>query len=159
MAWCSSISGNGFECLIALAIANQAAQWFKVLRLAYTSKSFNLSMLFASGGMPSSHSSTVTAMATSVGLVSGFDSTLFAIGVCLSIVVMYDAAGVRQAAGRQAKILNQIIQDFFSPDNVVRKEKLKEFLGHTPKQVYAGAALGVAVSFALHYLLKYFGCQ
>jgi len=158
MTWCKLISGNGFECLIALALANQVAQWAKVLRMSYKSRSFNLSMLFASGGMPSSHSATVTALATSVGLVSGFDSTMFAIGVCLSIVVMYDAAGVRQAAGRQAKVLNQIIQNFFTSDQPLSKEKLKELLGHTPKQVYAGAALGIVTAFALHFAFKYFGC-
>jgi uncharacterized protein len=158
MSWCSYISGNGFECLIAMMIANQLAQWFKVIRLAYDSRTFNLSMLFASGGMPSSHSSTVTALTTSVGIVSGFDSTVFAMGVCLSIVVMYDAAGVRQAAGRQAKVLNKIIQNFFTSDQPISKEKLKELLGHTPKQVYAGAALGIATSFVLHYLLIYLGC-
>lgn len=158
MSWCNSISGNGFECMISLTIANQLAQWFKVFRMSYKSKSFNLSMLFASGGMPSSHSATVMALATSAGLVSGFDSVAFAISVCLSVIVMYDAAGVRQAAGRQAKILNQIIQSFFSQDNVMRKEKLKELLGHTPKQVYAGAALGIVTGLALHYGLKYLGC-
>src|SRR5690606_17657035 len=105
MTWCPYISGNGIEVLIALGLANQTAQWFKVIRLSWKSRTFNLSMLFASGGMPSSHSSTVVAMATSVGLVSGFTSVSFAISVCVSIVVMYDAAGVRRAAGRQAKVL------------------------------------------------------
>lgn len=126
--------------------------------MSYKSRRFNLSMLFASGGMPSSHSSTVTALATSTGLISGFDSVIFAVTVCLSMIVMYDAAGVRQAAGRQAKILNQIIQSFFSQDSQLRKEKLKELLGHTPKQVYAGAALGIAVGLGLHYALKHMIC-
>lgn len=158
MNWCSHIAGNGIECLIAMILANQVAQWFKVFRLAYKSKSFNLSMLLASGGMPSSHSATVTGLTASVGYVSGFDSVSFAIACCISIVVMYDAAGVRRAAGKQAKILNQMIQSFFSPEHNFSKEKLKEFLGHTPKEVFAGATLGIVVASMVHFGLKYFGC-
>jgi acid phosphatase family membrane protein YuiD len=159
MSWCSNISGNGIECIIAMTIANQVAQWFKVLRLAYASKSFNLSMLLASGGMPSSHSSTVTGLTASVGWVSGFSSVEFAIACCVSIVVMYDAAGVRRAAGRQAKILNQMVQSLFSPEHHFSKEKLKEFLGHTPTEVFAGATLGIIVATLLHYVLIYFSCN
>lgn len=153
MAWCQSVANNGLECLIALGIANQAAQWFKTIRLAYKSRSFNISMLLASGGMPSSHSSTVTALATSAGLVAGFSSVEFAIACCVAIVVMYDAAGVRRAAGKQAKILNQLIQSVFSPEHNFSKEKLKEFLGHTPKEVFAGATLGIVIAILLHFLL------
>lgn len=153
MNWLHFISNNGIEVLIALVLANQSAQWFKVFRFLLERKKFNLSMLLASGGMPSSHTSTVVAMATSTGLVSGFSSNIFAVAVCLAIVVMYDATGVRRAAGKQAKVLNDIIQNMFSADQRFNKEKLKEFLGHTPKQVWVGAVLGIATSFILHYIL------
>lgn len=149
----SIISGNGLECIVSMLIANQTAQWIKVFRLIYQSKHFNLSMLLASGGMPSSHSSTVVGLSASVGFVNGFSSVEFAMGVCISVVVMYDAAGVRRAAGKQAKILNQIIQSMFSAEQSVSKEKLKEFLGHTPKEVFAGATLGILIAFFLHYFL------
>lgn len=153
MNWLNNISNNGYEVLIALILANQSAQWFKVFRFMLERKKFNLSMLLASVGMPSSHTSTVVAMATSVGIVSGFDAPVFAVAVCVAIVVMYDATGVRRAAGKQAKVLNDIIQSMFSPEHHFNKEKLKEFIGHTPKQVWVGAALGIVTSFMLHYFL------
>ncbi len=96
--------------------------------------------------MPSAHSALVTALATGVGQTSGWDSGLFAIALIFAIIVMYDAAGVRQAAGKQARILNQIMDEFSQGDTKFTEDRLKELLGHTPVQVIAGAALGTMVS-------------
>lgn len=144
------VSGTGTEVIIAFVIANLIAQLAKVLTVAWRKRSFRWTIIFATGGMPSSHSSTVVAMATSVGLIDGFNSTMYAFSVCFALVVMFDAAGLRRNASKQASVLNRIIKEFFSPESTVSKEKLKEFLGHTPSEVIVGALLGVAVSVALH---------
>ena len=96
--------------------------------------------------MPSSHSAVVTALATMVGISQGIDSPMFAIAVVFAFVVMYDAAGIRRAAGKQAKILNKIVN---TPglSGVEVTEKLQEVLGHTPTQVFVGAIIGVIVGF------------
>lgn len=101
--------------------------------------------LVETGGMPSAHSAFVTALAAGVGQTSGWESPEFAIATIFAIIVMYDAAGVRQAAGKQARILNQIVDEMFH-DAEFREDRLKELLGHTPVQVIAGCVLGVAIS-------------
>jgi len=147
------IKGTGLEVILAFIISNLIAQVAKVLTVAYRKRSFRWTIIFATGGMPSSHSSTVVAMATSVGLIDGFDSTLFAFSTCFALVVMFDAAGLRRNASKQAHVLNRIIRELFTPESTVSKEKLKEFLGHTPSEVIVGGLLGVAVSLALHFCL------
>ena len=97
-----------------------------------------------SGGMPSSHSSFVTALAVLVGFDKGFASTEFAMTAVFAVIVMYDASGVRRAVGKQAEILNQIVDDFFQ-GKFDQHERLKELVGHTPKEVLAGALLGILV--------------
>jgi uncharacterized protein len=152
------INNNGYEILFALSISNVLAQFIKIFIFAFNRKQFNLNIFFATGGMPSSHSSTVVSMATSVGLINGFNSSIFAVAACFAFIVMYDAAGVRRAASNQARVLNQIIIQLFSKDNVLSADKLKEFLGHTPLQVFAGAGLGILISVALRmYLENLFG--
>lgn len=94
--------------------------------------------------MPSSHSAFVTSLATGVGLVEGSDSTLFALAAVFALIVMYDAAGVRRAAGKQARVLNAIIEDLNRRE--LHPERLRELLGHTPVEVVAGALLGVLVA-------------
>ncbi len=101
--------------------------------------------LFETGGMPSAHSAFVTALATGVGQTSGWETPEFAIAAIFAVIVMYDAAGVRQAAGKQARVLNQMMEEFFH-DATFHEEQLKELLGHTPVQVIAGCILGVAIS-------------
>jgi acid phosphatase family membrane protein YuiD len=96
------------------------------------------------GGMPSSHTAMVMGLTTSIGRFNGVTSPLFAVALIFSFVVMYDAAGVRRAAGRQAALLNRLVEDLFSQRGV-KEEQLRELLGHTPVEVLAGAALGVAV--------------
>ena len=115
-------------------------QIFKFVVDFIKNKKVNFKRLVGSGGMPSSHSAVVTCLATTVGVIEGFDSSQFALAVGFALVVMYDAAGVRRAAGRQARILNQLISSNKKIDN---NEKLKELLGHTPVEVAVGAVVGV----------------
>lgn len=139
--------------MIASVLANIIAQVTKTIVNAFQKKAWESGMLYSTGGMPSSHSSTVTAIATTLGLVDGFSSTTFALGVGIAGIVMYDAAGVRLAASRQAEVLNEMIKELFSKHPTLKSTRLKELLGHTPIQVVAGAGLGVLVSYCLHYYL------
>ncbi|MCX5965740.1 MAG: divergent PAP2 family protein [Cyanobacteria bacterium] len=116
-----------------------------VVELIYHGK-LNFRVIFESGGMPSSHSALVTALATDIGLRKGLDSGEFAIATVFAIIVMYDAAGVRQAAGKQAKILNQMIEELFTGDHHLTEIHLKELLGHTPFQVLIGSVMGVVIA-------------
>ena len=117
-------------------------QTFKLIWDLVTTKKFNFKRILGAGGMPSSHSAVVCSLATLVGKDQGFDSSIFAIAVIFAFVVMYDAAGVRRAAGKQAKLLNKIVQTPGLAVNEVQ-EKLVEVLGHTPTQVLVGAFIGV----------------
>ncbi|PEY39605.1 hypothetical protein CN354_09505 [Bacillus cereus] len=126
--------------LMAAIISWFLAQLTKVIFKLVKTKEFDFAQFFASGGMPSSHSSTVTALATGVGMVEGITSAVFAIAVIFAIIVMYDASGVRLAVSKQAKILN----DFFHGRQTEYK-KLNELVGHTPYQVVVGAILGIVV--------------
>ncbi len=105
-------------------------------------KKINLRRLVGAGGMPSSHSAVVTSLATLIGFYEGVDSPIFALSLIFALVVMYDASGVRRAAGKQAKILNQILNNK-NMAGVTVQEKLIELLGHTPFEVFIGAVLGV----------------
>lgn len=98
--------------------------------------------------MPSSHSAFVAGLTTAVGLVEGFDSTSFAICFVFSMIVMYDAAGLRRAAGKQASILNKLIDELIHTGEL-KQARLKELLGHTPYEVFAGAFLGILVAFLI----------
>ena len=147
----ANIHDTGWEVIIAFVAANLIAQGIKILTVAIKKRTFKWTILFATGGMPSSHSSTVVATATSIGLIDGFDSTTYALAVCFATVVMFDAAGLRRNASKQAMVLNRLIKEFLSSDNGVSTVKLKEFLGHTPTEVLVGALLGAAVSLVLHY--------
>ena len=130
------------------------AQILKTLITLAITKSFDPERLFGSGGMPSSHSSTVCALATAVTMQYGAASFEFAISAILAIVVMYDAAGVRREAGTQAAVLNHFIEMFAHMDSIdepqFTQEKLKELIGHTPLQVFAGAVLGILIAVFLY---------
>jgi acid phosphatase family membrane protein YuiD len=106
-------------------------------------------LLVSTGGMPSAHSAVVCGMATSVGMEAGFGSPLFALALIMSSIVMYDAQSVRRAVGIQAKLLNQLMHEFFR-DHELSAEKLHELLGHTESEVFAGMALGIVVALAVH---------
>jgi len=146
------IRNTGSEVICAFIAANLIAQFIKIFAVAIKKKTFKWTILFATGGMPSSHSSAVVAMATTVGLIDGFSSTTHAISLCVATVVMFDAAGLRRNASRQAMVLNRMIKELLSPDSKVSKVKLKEFLGHTPTEVLVGALLGAGVSFIIHHI-------
>ncbi|MBE6022404.1 MAG: divergent PAP2 family protein [Cellulosilyticum sp.] len=121
------------------------AQFLKIVVTLLQEHRLDLTKFWASGGMPSSHSSFVMALAGSVGQLYGFDSVYFAIAMVFSFIVMYDAANVRLEAGKQAAVINQIIQVLENSD-LNPEERLKEILGHTPIQVLAGGILGLIVS-------------
>lgn len=125
------------------------AQIIKCIRYVAKKHSFSFKVLMSSGGMPSSHSATVCAMVTSVARVDGADSVGFALSCVLAFIVMYDAAGVRRAAGEQAKVLNRITAELSEGENQYLDKDLKEFLGHTPFQVFMGALLGVVIALAI----------
>ena len=136
---------NNHVLLVAL-IACFAAQALKLLIELIKNGKVSVSVLVTTGGMPSAHSALVTALAAGVGQTIGWDSPEFALATVFAIIVMYDAAGVRQAAGKQARILNQVIDEMFQDHPEIAAERLKELLGHTPFQVIAGSALGVTIS-------------
>ena len=127
------------------------AQIIKVFTGVFKLRKFSITgLLFGNGGMPSSHSASVTALAIASGLCHGFDSGFFAIAVMFAIIVMGDAAGVRRETGEQAKILNLITKDLFkhsTPEEI--NQNLKELVGHTPLQVIVGSALGFVIPFLM----------
>jgi uncharacterized protein len=131
--------------LVAIA-ACLIAQVLKLIIDTIQNGKVSTKVLTTTGGMPSAHSALVTALATGVGQSLGWKSAEFAIAAIFAIIVMYDAAGVRQAAGKQARILNQMVDELFSEDHKFNEEKLKELLGHTPVQVIAGSILGIAIT-------------
>ncbi len=119
-------------------------QLFKFFTDLIKNRKFNFKRLFGAGGMPSSHSAVVCSLAALIGKDYGYDSAIFGLSVLFACVVMYDAAGVRRAAGKQASVLNKILN---TPNltNVQVQEKLVEVLGHTPVQVFVGAIIGIVV--------------
>lgn len=141
------------EVLISAIAGWTVAQILKTLIDFGINRKFSPERLVGSGGMPSSHSGTVCALTASAAWVYGIGSFEFAVCFILSAVVMYDATGVRRETGKQAKLLNMIMeQDLFNLDNDQFHEKLKEFIGHTPLQVFAGALLGILVAYLVHQL-------
>lgn len=129
-----------------------AAQILKTLIHLLVNKKFQAERLVGSGGMPSSHSATVSALATATAFECGVSSPLFAIAVILAIIVMYDARGVRRETGKQAQVLNDLLKAFadMGRTDLNADEKLKELVGHTPLQVLAGAILGICIAVGLH---------
>jgi len=120
------------------------AQILKMLIALFRGEGLDFRYLFSSGGMPSSHSAIVTALATTTGMVEGFDSAVFAITAILASIVLYDAAGVRQAVSQQAMVLNRIIREIRLREPLTKIEaELRELIGHTPFQVIVGALLGI----------------
>lgn len=136
---------NNRVLLVALT-ACFMAQAIKLAVEIIKNRKLNVQVLVTTGGMPSAHSALVTALAAGIGQTVGWQSPEFALATVFAIIVMYDAAGVRQAAGKQARILNQMIDELFREHPNFNEDRLKELLGHTPFQVIAGSALGVTVS-------------
>lgn len=130
--------------LMTSILAWAIAQILKIISWAFVSKELNFRRLVEPGGMPSSHSAFVTSLATGIGLFDGFDSTIFALATVFALIVMYDASGVRRAAGKQARVLNAIIEDLNRRE--LHPERLRELLGHTPFEVLVGALLGIVIA-------------
>ncbi|XP_008656483.2 uncharacterized protein [Zea mays] len=126
-------------------LAWAAAQAAKALLTSVVERRWDLRMLFSSGGMPSSHTALCTALTASVALCHGVSDALFPVCLGFTLIVMYDATGVRRHAGMQAEVLNKIVEDLFE-GHPISERKLKELLGHTPSQVFAGAILGILVA-------------
>ena len=130
--------------LICAAITWATAQILKTIIHAIVNKSLDPRRLFGDGGMPSAHSATVTSVAVSCGFVCGFDSPIFAVALIFAFIVMHDAMGVRLETGKQAKVLNDLMEIFYTEGTP--EQKLKEFVGHTPLQVISGFVLGLIVA-------------
>ncbi|PHT35392.1 hypothetical protein CQW23_23092 [Capsicum baccatum] len=135
--------------LICAFLACAIAQFLKLFTTWYKEKRWDSKRMLSSGGMPSSHSATVTAVVMAIYLQEGAGGSTFAIAVVLACVVMYDATGVRLHAGRQAELLNQIVCELPPEHPVANVRPLRDSLGHTPLQVFAGAVLGCLVPFLL----------
>ena len=141
--------------LTAAAVAWLISQVSKAIIHFIIHKRLVWERLFGDGGMPSSHSATVTAAATMTGLRCGFESPLFALSCIMALIVMHDAMGVRQETGKQAKVINSLVELFNSLDRgeLTPEETLKEFVGHTRRQVVIGASLGVVIALLLNPML------
>lgn len=122
-----------------------AAQSLKVLIDFFQDRKINLRLFFDSGGMPSSHSAFVSSLGISVGLKNGFDSELFAVCFVFGLIVMYDASGIRRAAGKQARVINIIVENI-EHLGIKIDGNLKELLGHSPIEVISGAVLGIIIA-------------
>ncbi len=131
--------------LFAGIISMFIAQFLKVIINILVEKKINIRRFFSAGGMPSSHSALVCGLTTAIGLKTGFTSSFFCISFVFTMVVLYDAAGIRRAVGKQAVVLNQIIDDFIERGEI-KPVKLTELLGHTPLEVIMGSILGVIIA-------------
>lgn len=138
--------------LVTGGLAFLLSQILKVVIYYFKEKKLDLSHFLEAAGMPSTHSAMSMAMTLMIGLKDGFASTFFAIAAVLTIIVMYDAMGVRFAAGQQAVVLNKIIEDMYS-EKISEKEKMKELIGHTPVEVFAGGIVGLAVALIVYFIV------
>ena len=138
--------------LIITLIVWIVAQSIKVFLGVIQEKRFNFKWFIGTGGMPSSHAAGATALAVTSGLHLGFDSVAFALAAVFALVTMFDAQGVRRSTGQQAQILNKILEDIYWRGKV-EAEQLKELIGHTPTQVFAGSLLGFIIAIFLYYYL------
>ena len=122
------------------------AQTIKVTIGVIRTKRFDFRWFVGTGGMPSSHAAGASCLATAIGLKHGFDSAYFALAAAFAIVVMFDAQGVRRATGRQARILNRVMEDIYWRGKI-QESRLRELVGHTPIEVIGGFLLGVLIAF------------
>jgi len=141
------------QVLIAGCVAWLCSQILKTIIHLIVNKRLVLERLLGDGGMPSSHSAIVTAVAVSTGLYCGWDSAVFALSAVLALIVMHDARGVRQETGKQAKVINNMLEFFELMGNgsLTPAETLKEFVGHTQRQVIAGSVLGGFVALLMYW--------
>ena len=149
----SVLFNKGYEAIFTACCAAIIAQIIKFLLHLIVHRKVDFKVFTTTGGMPSSHSAGVVALATTVGIIAGFDSLVFAVATGNALVVMYDAAGIRRASGKMAACLNRIMDDFYKHDVSSVGTKLKELLGHTPIEVFGGAVLGVLFSYYFHFIV------
>lgn len=143
----SALLGN--TPLVAAILATVSAQVLKLLLVLLTERRWELGRLLDTGGMPSSHTAAVSALAVSVGILHGWGSSIFAVAAVLGSIVMYDATGIRRAAGRQAELINELVRELGHLfDEGFQPASLKTLLGHTYPQVFVGALLGVGFALA-----------
>ena len=145
--------------LIVPAFSWLIAQVLKSIISAIVNKKFSFDRLVGDGGMPSGHSATVTSLAVMCGISSGFDSPVFGLAVMFAIVVMHDALGVRRETGKQAVSIikmAELLNDYFSErDQVIKTDKLKVLVGHTPLQVVCGSLLGAAIAIIYYFIFMH----
>ena len=146
------IGSSRFDILLTTLMAWVIAQSLKVVLGVSREKRFDFRWFVGTGGMPSSHAAVVSALTTAVGLHTGFSSPSFYIALVFTIVVLFDAQGVRRSSGKQAEILNRILDDIYWKKKI-QEERLRELVGHTPIEVFAGTILGIFVALIFFGLL------
>lgn len=148
-----NILNTGYEILIIMFTAIISAQLLKVIFYTLIRRKWDFRMLTTTGGMPSSHAAGAVSLSMMVGFINGFDSSIFAVATGYACIVMYDAAGIRRASGKMAVCLNKMMNDFYNNDVQAVGMKLKELLGHTPFEVFAGALFGIVYAYYMHFLV------
>jgi acid phosphatase family membrane protein YuiD len=146
----AGLAGVSHQALIAGFTALFTAQALKTITNMARERRVNFRVAVGTGGMPSSHTALVTSVTATVALVQGLDSMLFDVALVFAGIVMYDATGLRQAAGRQATIVNKIMNELWE-EHTVRESRLKELLGHTRLEVVGGAVYGMLIAWLIHY--------
>ena len=136
--------------IVSTFMAWFTAQAIKVLIGVIREKRFNFKWFVGTGGMPSSHAAAASAISTAIGIHYGVDSPVFAFALLFTVIVIFDAQGVRMATGRQAEILNKILDDIYWKKKI-QEDRLKELLGHTPIQVIAGIVVGISVTLLFYW--------
>ena len=149
----SAIANNGYEVIICGVASAFFAQLIKFVLFTIKNRKVNFKIFSTTGGMPSSHSAGVMGLSTIVGILQGFDSIIFAVSLGFSLIIMYDAAGLRRAAGKTAACLNKMMEDFYHHDLQSVGGKLKELLGHTPLEVLVGAVFGICFAYLFHWFV------
>lgn len=139
----------GNRIFVAWFLACVISQVTKITIGSVQQQRFDFRWLFGTGGMPSTHAAGVTALSTSVGMHVGVDSSLFAATLVFTIITLFDAQGVRRWSGRQAQVLNKMMEDIYFKRRI-QEERLKELLGHTPREVLAGMGVGLITALAVH---------
>ena len=149
----SLILNNGYDVITCGIESAFFAQVVKFFVFTLRNKKINFKIFTTTGGMPSSHSAGVMALTKSVGIIGGYNYLFFAVDLGYALIVMYDAAGLRRAAGKTAACLNKMMEDFYKHDLQSAGGKLKELLGHTPLEVFFGAVFGILFAYGFHNLL------
>ena len=147
------VANNGYEALSFGILAAFTGQIIKFIIFTIRTKKVNFKIFTTTGGMPSTHSAAVISLSTIVGILEGFDSIIFALSLGFSLIIMYDAAGLRRAAGKTAACLNKVMEEMYNHDLEAVGGKLKELLGHTPLEVWVGAAYGLVFAYCYHFYI------